>query len=497
MTTTAVASPPELRLRPVLVIAAGLVGLQLALAARYGYHRDELYFLTCARHLAWGYVDQPPFVPFVARLSVALFGSSVVGLRLFPALFGGVTVVFTALTARELGGSGRAQTLAALAAATSVQVVATDHLLSTASFDLLFWSATILLVVRLLRTGDNRMWLAIGAVAGVGMLNKYNIGFLLAAVVAGLLIDRKGRLVFNLWALGGAALAVAVWSPNLLWNAGHHWASFAMLQSLRRENSTLGASIGFIPAQLLIVGPVLIPLWLGGLVRLLGHTFARSIGVAYLALVIVFTLSGAKPYYLGGAYFPLFAAGGIWADERLVRGASHLWRLVAWVALGEAAVIAFALPVRPVGDLAQGSWEGKIDKDLSATVGWNRVVAQIAAVADRLPPPERLRLVVFTGDYGAAGAVDHFGAHYGLPRAISGHNNYWWWGPGDAADGSTTIAVDLDRSYLETVFGEVVPAGTVDTGHGVWTEERGDPIWICRQQKVSWARAWPGARHYD
>ena len=178
----------------------------------------------------------------------------------------------------------------------------------------------------------------------------------------------------------------------------------------------------------------------------------------------------------------------------LFRSTLALHRLAAWVAVGEAVFIAFALPVRPVGDLARGAWEGKIDKDLSATVGWDRVVAQVAGVARQLPASERSHLVIFTGDYGAAGAVDRFGG-FGLPHAVSGHNSYWWWGP-PADDHSTTIAVNLDRAYLETIFAHVAPAGTVDTGHGVWSEERGEPISVCTGQRVAWAQAWPSARHY-
>jgi hypothetical protein len=496
-TSAAAVTPLEpMAWRGVALLAAGLVVVELALSARYGYHRDELYFLACAHHLAWGYVDQPPFVPAVARLSISLFGQTVVGLRLWPALAGGATVMFTALMARELGGSQRAQLLAALAAATSIQVVATDHTLSTASFDLFFWCATTLLVVRWLRTNDDRLLLAIGGVAGVGLMNKYNLAFLLGAVVIGLIAARRGRLLLNRWALGGAALALAIWSPNLVWNLQHHWASLTMLRSLHQENSTLSASLGFIPSQLVIVGPVLLPVWFGGWRDLLRHSWARAIGLAYVVLVVVYTLTGAKAYYLGGIYFVLLAAGGIWADRRLKRGTSHLRRLVTWILVTEALAIGFALPVRPVGLLAKGAWEGKIDKDLSATVGWNHVVAQLAGIVHQLPTDQQARLVIFTGDYGAAGAVDRYGRDFGLPHAISGHNNYWWWGPGSAPNNSTTIAVNLDRAYLLTIFNQVLPAGTVDTGHGVWSEERGEPIWICRQQKMTWAAAWPAARHY-
>jgi hypothetical protein len=154
------------------------------------------------------------------------------------------------------------------------------------------------------------------------------------------------------------------------------------------------------------------------------------------------------------------------------------------------------LPVLPASTLPKGSWEGNINKDLSATVGWQDFVRQVSTVAHTLPPDQRSHLVVFTGDYGAAGAVDLWGAKYGLPHAISGHNSYWWWGPEGARDGATTIAIDLPRSYLLTIFSKVTAAGAVSTPGGVWTEERGDPIWICQHQKVSWAQAWPGARQY-
>jgi Dolichyl-phosphate-mannose-protein mannosyltransferase len=492
------ASPPSSRLylREIAGIAAGFVALELAVAGRYGFHRDELYFLACARHLAWGYVDQPPIVPVVARIAVALFGSSVVGLRLFPAAAGGMCVVFTACMARELGGGRRAQLLAALAAATSAQVLATVHLLSTAAFDLFFWSAITFLVLRLLRTGDERWWLAIGAVAGVGLLNKYNVTFLLVGLAVGLVGAGRARMLASRWVWAGGAIALAIWAPNLIWNAQHDWASLAMLHSLHQENSTLGASIGFIPAQIIVVGPVLLPFWIAGLRRLLRHEFARPLGLAYLTLVVLDVITGAKPYYLGGIYFVLFAAGGLRLEERLATGHRSPRRYVALFMIGALVALPLTLPVLPVNALAKGPWEGNINKDLSATVGWDPFVRQLAGVVASLPPSQRAHVVIFTGDYGAAGAVDLYGKRYGLPHAISGHNSYWWWGPTGATDGATTIAVNLSRDYLDTIFTQVVPAGTVEAPHGIWTEERGEPIWICTKQKITWSRAWPNAKHY-
>jgi Dolichyl-phosphate-mannose-protein mannosyltransferase len=483
-------------LKPVVAIAAAFVAVELAVAARYGLHRDELYFLACARHLAWGYVDQPPFVPAVARVAANMFGTSAFGLRILPAVFGGGTVVLTAATARELGGGKRAQLFAALAAATSPQVLGTFHLLSTAAFDLFFWSVITFLVVRLLRTGDERWWIAIGTVAGIGFLNKFNVAFLAVGLFVGLVATHRARMIRSGWLCAGAVIAVAIWMPNLLWNAHHDWAAVAMLRSLHQENSTIGASIGFMPAQLIVVGPVLLPFWFAGLRRLLRHQFARPLGLAYITLLILDVVSGAKPYYLGGMYFVLFAGGGLWLEERLATTRRSPRRYASWFVIGAAVAIPLTLPVLPVTSLPKGDWESNFNKDLSATVGWDHVAHQLGDIVAELPPSERAHVVVYTGDYGAAGAVDLYGKRYGLPHAISGHNSYWWWGPSNATDGATTIAVNFSRKYLTTIFSTVTPAGTVDTGHGVWTEERGAPIWICRNQKISWARAWPDARHY-
>jgi hypothetical protein len=508
--TTALRIPPPSAVAPdseelpsvswpwVGTVAAAFVVLELALSARYGFHRDELYFLACARHLAWGYVDQPPLVPATAWLSTHLFGISPTAVRVVPALAGGATVVITALMARELHGGRKAQTIGALAAATSPQVVGAFHLLSTTSFDMFFWAAICLVFLRIMRTGDQRLWLSIGLLSGIGLLNKFNVAFLLFGLATGLLLARRGRMLLSPWVWGAAGIALLVWLPNLVWNAQHDWAAVSMLHSLHTENSSLGASLQFIPEQFFVVGPVLIVLWLAGLRRALASPTTRSLGIAYLALLVLFTLTGAKVYYLAGMYFVLFAIGGVWAEERL-ESKQPPRGLRGWIALMLAGLVIglpFTLPVLPESSMPKASSFGTADKDLSATVGWPQFVHQIADVATTLPPAERAHLVVFTGDYGAAGAVDLYGAAERLPHAISGHNSYWWWGPSGARNGATTIAVNLSRSYLLTVFSEVRPAGSVSTPHGVWSEERGEPIWICTEQRISWATAWRATRHY-
>jgi 4-amino-4-deoxy-L-arabinose transferase-like glycosyltransferase len=484
--------------RIVGVISVLFVALELAVSSRYGIHRDELYFLQCAHHLSWGYVDQPPLVPFLAWLQTSVLGVSATTLRILPALAGGATVVLTALIARELGGGRAAQTIGALAAATSAQLLAMFHTLSTAAFDALFWCLISWLTVRLCRTGERRLLLVMGAATGLALMNKLDVALLVVALAVGIAVTTRRRLLFDRMALGAVALAALIFLPDIVWNATHSWAQLSMLSSLHHENSTLAASIAFVPAQLIVVGPVLAFLWIGGLVRLWHEPIGRAFAVAYLVLLVFFALSGGKSYYLAGAYFALFAAGGVWAEERLARRRKDR-RVRGWAALlvlGGVLALPLSLPVLPAAALPSGSWEGQINKDLSATYGWQVFVAQVAQIAGRLPSAQRQRLVLFAGDYGAAGALDLYGPQDGLPPAISGHNNFWWWGPGDSPDDSTMIAVDLPRQYLQTIFRRVQLVGTVATPHGAWTEERGDQIFLCTGQLETWAAAWPSALHY-
>ncbi len=355
---------PSLSRTWVFGIAVAFVAFELALSARYGFHRDELYFLACARHLDWGYVDQPPLVPVVAWVATHLFGTSPTVIRLFPALAGGATVVITALMARELGGGRKAQAIAALAAATSPQVIGAFHLLSPTPFDMFFWAAISFVFLRFLRTDDQRLWVVIGLLAGVGLMNKLNVGFLLVGLAVGLLLTRRVRVLLSPWVWAGAGIALAIFLPYIVWNAQHDWAALSMLHSLHSENSSLGASIEFIPAQFFVVGPVLIVLWLAGLRRAFASPSTKPIGIAYLVLLALFALTGAKVYYLAGIYFVLFALGGVWAEERLdakqpPRG------LRGWVALmlvGLVLALPVTLPVLPENAMPKGSWIGNVEQ---------------------------------------------------------------------------------------------------------------------------------------
>jgi 4-amino-4-deoxy-L-arabinose transferase-like glycosyltransferase len=483
-------------------VAAVLVALLLAVATRYGYHRDELYFLEASRHLAWGYVDQPPLTPALAGLAQLLVGDSLLGLRLLPALAAGTLVVVSGLVARELGGGRAAQVLAAACVAGSGVTLGTGHLHSTTTYDLLAWAVGLWLLVRLLATGDRRLWLPIGLVAGVGLLNKATVAQLAAAVLVGLLGDREARrLLASRWMLASAAVVVALWAPYLAWQAGHGWPQLAIFADLRAEDGGLAAGLAFLPWQLLVTNLLLAPLWVAGLLALLRASWARPwrpLAVAYLVFVGFYTLVGGKPYYAFGFYPLLFAAGAVWlARRREQRGAGGLplRRLLPAVAVAAALPLPLLLPVLPASTLGTIA---KVNYDAGETFGWPTYVAQVLQVRDGLPPAARAEVVAVTGNYGEAGALARYGGAWGRTAVFSGHNSAWWWGP-PSGDGRVVLVVGYEqgRAFLQRRFRSVTLAARLDNGQGVGNEEQGQPVWVCRGLIGTWAGTWLGWRHYS
>jgi hypothetical protein len=492
------------------VYACALLAFALLMAvSATGYHRDELYFLEASHHMAWGYVDQPPFSVAIVWVSRELFGTSLVGLRLFPALADAAIVVLTGLLARELGGSRFAQALSALAVAVSPFLVA-GHLAGPTIYDLLAWPVVCLLVLRILHGGDRRLWLAVGVAVGVALLDKETILLLVGGVVLGFLLTERWDVFRTPWLWFGGVIALAIWSPVLVWEGQHAWPTIEMSRSLQQEHSGLGFVPSFVLFQLLLPGWWMTPVWIAGLVSLWRDPIRRPFGIAYVAgFVFLLLLIPDRPYYVAGLY-PLLLAAGVIVAEEVIAGARRflrrgvprqrlVWRsrrrAIGFVLAMGLVSLPLALPVLPTSALATVPLQN-VNYNLGEVVGWPQFARTIAGVVQSLPSSEQQSVVLFTGNYGEAGAIDRFGPALGLPQAYSGHNNYWWWGP-PRQTGGVTVAVGFDRGYLSRFFSHVTQAATIDNGLGVENDEQGEVVWVCSGRRASWSALWPRLRHYD
>jgi hypothetical protein len=488
--------------RRVIAVGGIAFAVLMALSARYGFHRDELYFLDSARHLQASYVDQPVLTPLVARVSLWLFGVSLPGLHLWPALAAWATVVVAGLTAREFGGGRRAQLLAAVATATMPALLAIDHLFGPTAFDVLAWAGLAFIVARIGRTGDSRWWLAAGLVLGLGLANKHSVGLFALGLVAGALLSGGRRMLWNRWFAAGAVIAVAFTVPDLWWQVQHHWATIAMTRALNQENGGLGNIGNWVIGQLIMSAIALVWVWIAGL-RFLwrsGRPLWRALAWAYGLLFVFFALTtGAKIYYLAGAYVYLLAAGAVAIDGWLAARRGRARNLMLATAISVAVAVPIVLPVLPVAD---SGWAYNVNQELAESVGWPQLVGTVRRVWVSLPPGQRANAVIFTGEYGEAGAINELGRGTGLPQAVSGHNTYWWWGPGNP-HASTVVAVapgpaDVTgyAGYLRRFFTRVRTAATLSNRYGVHNQEWGGHVYVCTGPRHPWAQIWPRLRHY-
>ena len=477
-----------------------LLVLLLATAGRYGYHRDELYFRVLGFHPQWGYVDQPPMTPLLARAAIVVFGDSVGALRVPAALCAVATTLLLAALARELGGSRGAQILAALGALGAFPLIA-GHTLVTSSVDMPFWLGVLVLVVRALLHEDRTAWLLAGAVTGVATYDKLLVALLLLCLAAGLVLVGPRRPLHSRAVWTGVLLAALIGAPNIAYQVAHGFPQIAMARSLSAHKGH-DARITLVPLQLVMLGPLLVPIWVAGLVALLRRQAwrpLRAIAVAYLLMAAFLLVTGGQPYYTLGLLLTLWTAGCVvaweWAQRGHARRRSGL--LAAAVALDTAVAMVLALPRVPPPTLGSTPIPA-INQVARDSVGWPTYVAQVARVWHALPPEEQAHAVIVTGNYGEQGAIARFGPRLGLPDAYSGQNALW--GLARPPDGTTTVVLinyaDAD-AWLATRFASCQVRDRLDDEIGVDNEEQGEPVRVCTTPRRPWPSLWGDFHHLD
>ncbi len=493
---------------PASWIAAGYALLHLVCLTRYGVFRDELYYVACGEHLAWGYVDHPPLVAFLARAVCELAGESLVALRALSVALGAGTILLAAALARRLGGGRWAQALAALAVAAAPHFFFVFHTFSMNPAEVFLWTAGAYLVVSALQEPSPRTWILLGIATGLGLLAKISMGVYGLGLAVGLLAGRARGVLRSPWPWIAAMIAGLLFLPHVLWQIEHGWPTREFVANAQREKIVAFAVPDHLKTVALMMNPVALPISLAGLwAALRGDRERRLIGCAFLVTLLVFLWQRSKPYYATSAFPPLFALGAVelerWTSrQRVVRAL-----LPALLAAGGLALAPFALPVLPVErflayqealGLRPRNQErletGELPQHFADMFGWDELAREVSRVYLALPEEERPTARVWAGNYGEAGAIDFYRDELALPPVVCPHNNYWHWGPGP--EGGTLIVIGGEREDHLDSFREVELAGRSDGPHRM-PYERDLALWVCRGWTVSLAGAWPLERHYD
>ncbi|MEX2395357.1 MAG: glycosyltransferase family 39 protein [Actinomycetota bacterium] len=482
--------------RVVLFAAGTSLGAHLLTASRYGYHRDELYFLAAADRPEWGYVDFPPVTPMIAKLANGIFPSSLLGLRLLPAIACVLVIVLAGLIARELGARAFGQNLAAVGVLGAPVVLGTTALLSTAAFDMLWWALIIFLVTRLLRTREAKLWVGIGAVAGAAFLTKYTVLVLLAALAIAFVVTEERKWIGSRWMWIGAILAFGFALPNLLWQREQGWPTLEYLQN-QDTSATADSRMSFLLEQILNPGPLAFVLVVAGAVYLVRRQDTRVLGIAALAVFAIFIATQGKSYYTAPLYPLLFAGAGV-ATERWIdrKGAGKLRSprpILTALVVFALVPLPGAIPVLPKDEIVKQELLLEIRSDYPDMFGWEELAEEVDDAVAQLTAEERADAAVITANYGEAGAVDFYSR--AVDRAYSGHNGYHLWGP-PPADTTTVIAVGFRPEDLAPRCGDVEQVGTLGNDEGVDNFEYGRPVHICRELRVSMDDLWSDVKRY-
>jgi len=493
-------------------LAAAEMLLHFAGIRHYGFFRDELYYMACGEHLAWGYIDQPPLIAFAAWFARHVFGGSIVALRIFPVLAGAAIVFLTGIFARELGGGIFAQFLAALAMLFAPAYLAFDSFFSMNAFEPLFWLLCAWIALRIVKGESPRLWLAFGALAGAGLENKHTMLVFGFALVVGLLLSGERRLLASPWIWIGGLLAFLIFLPNLLWEAHHGWPQIEVVRNAQLYKNVPVSPIGFIGEQIAFLHPIAFPLWLAGLAWYFfsprGKPF-RFLGWAYLVVMAIFIIFGGKSYYALPVYPLLMAAGGV-AFEQWTSRSSLRWLRPAFPALlilSGIVALPFGVPVLPIdlflrySHLLPYSTLAKTERDAASAelpqlyadmFGWEGMASTVAHVYWDLPAADRANCAILGGNYGEAGAIDYYGPALGLPKAISGHNSYYDWGPRGYSGACVIIFGERSEEYI-ALFGDVRLAGTITSPHAM-PNEQSVPVYVCRKPRAPLSVLWPQFR---
>ena len=464
---------------------------------QYGFHRDELYIMDCSKHLAFGYADMPPLTPFFAKLTIILLGETLQGLRSFPALLSSIIVFLTGLITKEMGGKTFAQILASLTIIVSPIYLVAGTQFQTIPVDQFFWVLTCYLFIRYINTNNQRLWLLIGLVVGLGLLAKYSISFLAFAIFIGISTSKQKKLFTGKWIWFGTLIGLFIFLPNIIWQFRNGFPVFEHLQALRKEEST--STLKFLIEQIIIINPLTLPIWIAGILFIIFSELVRKYRILvwiYFIPFLAFLLMKGQSYYIGPAYPILLAAGSVILEIKLHQKQINWLKYAIPILLIVSLVITCPLWL-PVLSIEKMKKYGiaDISYDFREMIGWPELVSSVSRVYENLPNEDKKNTIIITGNYGEAGSINHYGPKLGLPLAASGIGSYYYWGPGNR-DASTVLVVGYSEDYLKRYFSEVTIKEVFRNKYGINNEEQGILIILCRKPNKPISEIWSEFKHF-
>ncbi len=472
---------------------------------QYGFHQDEMVVVDNAYNLDWGYVEYPPITPFLTRISISIFGLSLVSARTFAALAQSIAMVLAGLMVRELGGKRSAQIVAALAAAISPTAMSWGAMIEYVTFDYLWVVLIAYLVIRLLKSDNPRWWLGIGVVIGLGMMTKYTMAFFAVGIIGGVLLTDARRYLKSPWLWGGVVLSLLIFLPNLLWQVQHKFISLDFLSSIHARDVEIGRAAGYLIDQFIsCANPFFIPMWISGLIYFLfkedGRRF-RAIGWMYVIPFLLYLVTQGRGYYTASTYPMLIAAGAVVWERRLLSVSADKARSmlrISWGSIAAGALLSGVLTL-PIAPINSAWWDGvaEINDSFTEQIGWHDMVKTVGDIYASLPDEEKVRAGILAGENDEAAALNIYGGEYGLPKAISGSDTFWLRGYGNLPP-ETVIVVGFEQQDVDLMFEECTMEGTTVNSYGIDNDLADPPdIYLCRRARLPWPELWDRIKRYS
>jgi hypothetical protein len=478
--------------------------LTLFTAERYGFFGDELYYFACSKHLAWGYVDHPPMVALLTFLSTHIFGETMFSLRLMSGLAGAITVLLTALIARDLGGGKFSQSLAALSICFAPAFPAMSSFFSMNPVDIMLCALFVVLFVRVIKAPSGTKWIGLGILLGAGLLNKYTFLVLGFALLVSLVITKRWSILRSPWLYVSGTVGLLIFVPHIVWQIYHGWPTLEFMHNATEYKNLSLSPFAFLSQLAIGLNPFTLPLWLSGLAYLFFSRHVkefRFLGWTTMVFLLVYMVQNSKAYYVL-PIFPIVLAAGAVAVERfslIMEARWPRWISLSILIVSGTILMPLAVPVLPVDQLViyaktLGLWNSlrmeKGEKDVLPLhfvyrLGWQGLVETIGTAYRALPQDERDSCAVLASWYGPAGAIDHFGSTVGLPHAICPRNNYWLWGTRHYS-GKVVLAVGYDAGFLRRFFDRVEHLAHFDQPFGY-----GADVYLCGRPKAPLEEMWP------